>query len=500
MRRFSIFVTVLIILTSWYNLCVAEGSNRMIALKRMSFEYQTAFQKRPRFPLRHGPRRTRDREKLASIRTRIPKSIGIVQIHEPGIGVNYPFMRQIMKNTRRDKPGLTNIPLNRMEQIFKRTCHVLNDLGVGWIRDIFVFRWDIIEPKKGQFDFSYPDCLIKTFQGAEIQVLPIIRFFNHWDQGHEVSNLNLKEMVDQKPRNLKAFQEFIFSLIERYDGDGTHDMPGLKYPVKYYEIGNEPSFREYFQGSPENYFVALRAAFHAIKRADPEAKVLIGGLHSVIKLSHPMLKKIEELKGHSYFDIVSYHSYGDLAGIVENYNNFKNLLEGYKAKGFWLTETATSNSALISLDQQAEEVVKRFVLGFASGCDKVIWHLLYENPTRRLVANCGLIDRNLNKKPAYYTFKLMTGKLKDFTQVETLDLREDIYAYRFERNNGDLYIMWALKKAPYNMNFSPDVHRITITEGIAYSDNARVYQKTLTEGLAELVLTPAPIYIEMGQP
>ena len=30
-------------------------------------------------------------------------------------------------------------------------------------------------------------------------------------------------------------------MVERYDGDGVDDMPGLEIPVKHWEIDNEPS-------------------------------------------------------------------------------------------------------------------------------------------------------------------------------------------------------------------------------------------------------------------
>ena len=37
---------------------------------------------------------------------------------------------------------------------------------------------------------------------------------------------------------------FVLAVVERYDMDEYNDMPGLKYPVKYYEIGDEFSTYE----------------------------------------------------------------------------------------------------------------------------------------------------------------------------------------------------------------------------------------------------------------
>jgi hypothetical protein len=44
-----------------------------------------------------------------------------------------------------------------------------------------------------------------------------------------------------KPCSMEDYTEFLKKLVERYDGDGVNDMPELKYPVKYWEIMNEPA-------------------------------------------------------------------------------------------------------------------------------------------------------------------------------------------------------------------------------------------------------------------
>jgi hypothetical protein len=80
---------------------------------------------------------------------------------------------------------------------------------------------------------------------------------------------------------MKAYEEFVKRVVERYDGDGKDDMPGLLYPIKYWEVSNEPSMQEelvFFSGSPEDYYDLLRVTYQAVKDADPEALVLHGGI------------------------------------------------------------------------------------------------------------------------------------------------------------------------------------------------------------------------------
>ena len=43
-----------------------------------------------------------------------------------------------------------------------------------------------------------------------------------------------------KPCSMDDYKTFLLKLIDRYDGDGSNDMPGLTKPIKYWDIMNEP--------------------------------------------------------------------------------------------------------------------------------------------------------------------------------------------------------------------------------------------------------------------
>jgi len=71
-------------------------------------------------------------------------------------------------------------------------------------------------------------------------------------------------------------------LVERYDGDGQDDMPGLKYPIKYWEVANEPEMQRepliLFQGSSKDYFEILKATYQAVKEADSQGYAVQGNI------------------------------------------------------------------------------------------------------------------------------------------------------------------------------------------------------------------------------
>jgi len=45
------------------------------------------------------------------------------------------------------------------------------------------------------------------------------------------------------PCNVSDYSRFVGAVIERYDGDGIDDMPGLRYPILHWEVFNEPAMK-----------------------------------------------------------------------------------------------------------------------------------------------------------------------------------------------------------------------------------------------------------------
>ena len=81
----------------------------------------------------------------------------------------------------------------------------------------------------------------------------------------------------------EAFEKFLTATVERYDGDGKNDMPGLTTRVEAWEIGNEiEGSCGGFSGDPEGYIELLSASYRIIKEADPTAIVLNGGALEVL--------------------------------------------------------------------------------------------------------------------------------------------------------------------------------------------------------------------------
>jgi len=103
------------------------------------------------------------------------------------------------------------------------------------------------------------------------------------------------------PKDMNDWVEYCRRVATRYKGK-----------VRYYEIWNEPNNadllpRGYFFHAPaETYFEMLKLAAKAIREADPNALILAP---SVTGHYFPFLKRIMEMGGGDYFDILTIHTY-----------------------------------------------------------------------------------------------------------------------------------------------------------------------------------------------
>ena len=80
---------------------------------------------------------------------------------------------------------------------------------------------------------------------------------------------------------MNAYATWLSDLVERYDGDGVNDMPGLTLPITHYEILNEPEMNSpeltFFIGTAKEYAVILNVSYTAVKTACADCYVLHGG-------------------------------------------------------------------------------------------------------------------------------------------------------------------------------------------------------------------------------
>ncbi|MFC1645486.1 hypothetical protein ACFL08_05695 [Patescibacteria group bacterium] len=307
-----------------------------------------------------------------------------------------------------------------------------------WMRGMSVI-WNDVEREKGEFDWSHLDEILSEgneyFEGG-VYNLAMIWPYANWDQKtchngkkYEATG-HLKggdeDLMLGTPCDFGAYAKFLEKVVERYDGDGIDDAPGLRTPVKYWEIMNEPAMQggsiggagedlKFFVGTSEEYFNILKTSYEVIKKSDSDAKVAHGGMAGMHKKFVDFWTPIFEMGGGEYFDIANIHA----VSVDENAEDlyvikFKKFLDKYDLgdKPIWVTEAQfgdlmRSPGNLNSFD---EMLVRSSVFSLAHGADKIFlienwihWDQAFEMDIKKNKKNDGDLmekfdDKNMEDK------------------------------------------------------------------------------------------------------
>lgn len=151
---------------------------------------------------------------------------------------------------------------------------LLADAGMSWAR--ISASWQGIGKPDGSFDFSEIDRRIAGLQAHGLT--PFVTFESDADWATDPATHGVKNAA---PLDLGVWQRFVATVVERYDGDGQGDMPGLRVPLRYWQAANEYVSDTNASGGWAADDAALlayiNAAHDAVKTADPKATFVLGG-------------------------------------------------------------------------------------------------------------------------------------------------------------------------------------------------------------------------------
>lgn len=228
------------------------------------------------------------------------------------------------------------------------------------------------------------------------------------------------------PDDLAAYTRYVGRLVERYDGDGLDDMPGLTRPIRWWEVDNEPDLKWVGAGDrtgicpPAEYARVLVASATAIRAASPEARVLNGGIFRPhADNGEAYLRDVLAVDGaRDAFDILSLHTYAEDDGdrLAAGIRRARALVPD---KPVWVTETSVSSDP--DPDHQARVLVALVARAAAEGAERLFWHTL-SDPPAGVEARGGLARNSLlrataagtwEEKPAAATFRRLAQRLAE---------------------------------------------------------------------------------------
>lgn len=233
------------------------------------------------------------------------------------------------------------------------------------------------------------DVWVRAVQGAGLEPLMMV---SPWP-GNQTANATERYLPD----DIGAYEAYVRRVVERYDGDGVDDMPGLLAPVRYFEIDNEPDVkfndpprgarREFVPGTfcpPAEYAQVVLASARAIRAASPEAKVVaIGLFRPHADSGEAYLRELVAVPGLSQaVDIVSQHTYQsepDGRRMAEGLDATRALLPD---KPIWITETSAALGGGVDEEEQARLVAVLTGVAAVHGAERLFWHTLADPPPR----------------------------------------------------------------------------------------------------------------------
>jgi hypothetical protein len=238
------------------------------------------------------------------------------------------------------------------------------------------------------------------------------------------------------PDDMPAYLAWVQRFVERYDGDGVDDMPGLTRPIRYWEVDNEPDLkftlppmdavRDVPPGSfctPAEEAQLLIATSKAIRTAFPAAKVLNGGIYRPFAdTGQSYLKALVAIPGVTdAFDILSLHSYAaDERGDKFAYG-IRAARQIVGDKPTWITETSVTSAGdkpFMDEDWQARMVAMSVGRAAAEGASLLLWHTLADAPPGGKhfgMTNHSLLsasrDGTITPKPSAAVYRNLSARL-----------------------------------------------------------------------------------------
>jgi hypothetical protein len=324
---------------------------------------------------------------------------------------------------------------------------------------------------------------------------------------------------------LPDYARFLAALVNRYKGD-----------VSYWEIGNEPDVDPqlvpsdspfgcwgktddpYYGG--ERYGRMLQAVVPAMRAANPDVKIVAGGL----LLDRPetidpsgarpelFLEGMLRSGAASAFDIVAYHAYlyyssptsdsdqipgeawTSLGGRVMGKARYlRDTMARYGvSKPLWLNETGVL-STLSSTDvfeSQADMLARIMSRAAAGGIQQVSWYTL-EGPGWR---NAGLLDESQSPRPAYTAYQQMIAAVGPYGRVISVsDYGTNVEAYRFVKQRSVVDVVWSRSGSPMQVGVPLGAFRSAVIRNgatpLLSEDATQVY---VTIGFSPVFIERAP--------
>jgi polysaccharide biosynthesis protein PslG len=301
----------------------------------------------------------------------------------------------------------------------RRLAEVRRDLDVVTAAGLDVLRvsigWDEVEPEPDRYELAFVDDLVEVAAARGVRLLPYVAYTPVWNAEGAP-----EEAAPRPPRDLARFGALMEMLARRYRGK-----------ISSWEIWNAPDSRDHWRGTTADYVKLLQTGAAAVRRGDPAAKVVLGGLAGNVDFLRAVMaaaaSSIDVVSLHAYFETWSAEPLERLPGYVAEVAEVVSRAGG---RPLWLAEMGYSShrlGAIVSSSYtaafshehtalfQAQALVRMMTLALSiPQVSLVSWYELKDSPADAEVVNdsnnrhFGVISADHRPKPALAALSLLS--------------------------------------------------------------------------------------------
>ena len=189
---------------------------------------------------------------------------------------------------------LCGLPLDGVS----KALGLMNAVGVGTVR--ILIPWVAVQHHEDGYDWSLVDRMVDAAVSNRLSVLATLNSPPAWAVAPG------QQQVAGRPASAAVFGEFAGAVAAHFRGK-----------IAAYELWNEPNAAAFFAPAPDpaGFVDLLKAAYPAVKAADPAAIVVTGGLAPIIDFSTVTMDAVKFVRAmyaagaQRFFDALGYHPY-----------------------------------------------------------------------------------------------------------------------------------------------------------------------------------------------
>jgi hypothetical protein len=183
-----------------------------------------------------------------------------------------------------------------------------------------VFDWASAQPTGPQStDLTRLDRIVGAFSARRMSLLPVVIHAPDW----ATSGTSPRTYGDP-PADPATYAAFLTVLVQRYGPAGSFwaQNPTVpRMPIRSWQLWNEPNLPRFWnrQQFAPSYAALVKASDAALAKADPKAKVILGGItNGVGSPSWVALEQLYKAGIRGHFDMLAVHPYtGTAAKVIE---------------------------------------------------------------------------------------------------------------------------------------------------------------------------------------